>query len=938
MAVNKLLDVEEHVWSPMYGLKGNIDATVQVVMDDDGMQRTMTVPFEIKTGRNHHSHIAQTALYTLLLSDRYGELFSCRADLTTTNIGSDLEVVYGILYYLNSSETSRVSAIRNDLIHIVIQRNKLACAIRERFQLPPMLVKAHQCGKCFAQKSCFLYNKLSEEGTGKNLSAREKFDELVRYLKPVDQEFFQKWDLLLTKEEGESMKFANELWTMTSQEREKIGRCFSNVIIEPGSFLELADGAKISRFQYSFIKSELPPGFSFNDSQIAVGEPIVISDEYGHFALAKGYVTRVRRQRVTVAVDRQLHNIRRKRAGFDATNNQVFAGIMEVAKEGSTGSTQGIQPLNTILYRLDKDDFSNGMALVRNNLLQIMDETVFRAAQLRSLIVHGDAPKFKPTSSVLSLPSTQLSMNLDQQMAVEKVMAAQDYALVLGMPGTGKTTTIAHIIRALVAKGKSVLLTSYQHSAVDNILLKLQRDEIKILRLGSIAKIHPEVQEFAILDSQPKATIEELRRSWEEPRVVATTCLGINHPLFAQRTFDYCIVDEASQITLPVCLGPIRMAKVFVLVGDHYQLPPLVQNEEAVAGGLNVSLFKMLSEKHEDAVVSLTHQYRMCSNIMEISNRLIYSGRLVCGTDTVANRQMHIAKSDAWHAYHYPPNQALFSSSPSKLSPPKPKICLGNSSTCFLARALDPLVSVIFLNTDSLFPHSQDVVNGPRITNSLEASIVTLLTTLFLSSGVSPSELGIVTFYRSQIALLRQRMRSIPDATNVEMSTADRYQGRDKEAIIVSLVRSNSDGQVGDLLKDWRRINVAVTRAQSKLIIIGSKRTMTAGGGVLAGLVGLCEENGWIFTLPKDAVEGHMFDDGTGTQLTGSPFKSSPVKMSTPQSSPAERSPIRKKPNLALCPSPLQRKGGEFRLPEKRGQIRKNVRAKTIIGDILESF
>ena len=86
MAVNKLLDVEEHVWSPMYGLKGNIDATVQVVMDDDGMQRTMTVPFEIKTGRNHHSHIAQTALYTLLLSDRYGELFFlCRADLTTTN-------------------------------------------------------------------------------------------------------------------------------------------------------------------------------------------------------------------------------------------------------------------------------------------------------------------------------------------------------------------------------------------------------------------------------------------------------------------------------------------------------------------------------------------------------------------------------------------------------------------------------------------------------------------------------------------------------------------------------------------------------------------------------------------------------------------------------------------------------------------------------------
>jgi DNA replication ATP-dependent helicase Dna2 len=216
-------------------------------------------------------------------------------------------------------------------------------------------------------------------------------------------------------------------------------------------------------------------------------------------------------------------------------------------------------------------------------------------------------------------------------------MSAKDYALVLGMPGTGKTTTIAHIIRTLVAKGKSVLLTSYTHTAVDNILLKIRSDKIGILRLGASAKIHPEVREFATLAAEPKDSLEALEKSWMEPPVVATTCLTINHPLFSRRIFDYCIVDEASQITLPVCIGPIRMAQKFILVGDHYQLPPLVQNKEAMEGGLDVSLFKLLCEAHPQAVVSLEHQYRMCADVMLLSNTFIYSGRLKCGTPNVAS-------------------------------------------------------------------------------------------------------------------------------------------------------------------------------------------------------------------------------------------------------------------------------------------------------------
>lgn len=704
---------------------------------------------------------------------------------------------YGILYYLETSEVGRIPAVRHELMHMVMQRNDLACYVRERLQLPPMLKHSHLCGKCYAQKSCFLYNKLAEDGTGGNIKAKDKFDGLVRSLKPHDQDFFKKWDHLLTKEESEMMKFRRELWTMLSTEREKLGRCFANIIIEPGSATEQEGGTKINRFRYTFTKHKSTAGFSFTESQITVGEPIVISDEKGHFALANGYVTGIGKRRVTVAVDRRLHNARTRRLSFNSQTNQVFAGIMQVARGGSSPpQTQAQRATEPVLYRLDKDEFSNGMATIRNNLIQVMDNEVFKARELRSLVIEGTAPNFKPTPTAYTVQtqSAQMAMNSDQEGAIERVMAAQDYALVLGMPGTGKTTTIAHIIRALVAKGKSVLLTSYTHTAVDNILLKIRHDNIGILRLGAVAKVHSEVQDFAILAAQPKQSLEELKSSWFEPPVVATTCLGINHPIFSQRTFDYCIVDEASQITLPVCLGPIRMAKTFVLVGDHFQLPPLVQNKEALGGGLDVSLFKLLSERHPQAVVSLEHQYRMCADVMLLSNQLIYDGRLKCGNDDVAGRELSIPNPGALRKHHYGQRDTA----------PVPKsICrFPASPNCWLSRVLDPATKVLFLNTDPLLPTSLETVSGPRILNPLEAILTTQLLDAFLTAGIAPDAIGVITFYRSQLALLRQRLRHRGPVATIEMHTADKFQGRDKEAVVVSCVRSNEAGNVGELLRD----------------------------------------------------------------------------------------------------------------------------------------
>lgn len=739
---------------------------------------------------------------------------------------------------------------------MLMQRNELASYVRQRLELPPMLKSPHLCGKCYAQSPCFLYHKLVDDGNGETSGMWETFDNVAKHLTPTHQLFFQKWDDLITKEEKVAMKLRRELWTMQSDEREKVGRCFGNVIIDLEFKHEEPDGSKINRYMYAFKKRTSTASFSFAESQITTGEPIVISDEKGHFALASGYVTRVQKQRIYLTVDRQLHNARVRRTDFDPERNQVFTGIMEVIEDSVGHSTLlSAESQESVLYRIDKDEFSNGMATVRNNLIRLMDRDAFGAQALRRLIVEGATPTFIPTSSshILATSTGQASLNVDQERAIEKVMSAKDYALVLGMPGTGKTTTIAHIIRALASQGKSILLTSYTHTAVDNILLKIRDAGLGIFRLGNVTKIHPDVQEFADLAGVPMKTVQEIESAYNR-QIVATTCLGINHPIFNQRVFDYCIVDEASQITLPVCLGPIRMAKKFILVGDHYQLPPLVQNKEALEGGLDISLFKMLSENHSSSVVNLEHQYRMCEEIMALSNTLVYDGRLKCGTEAVAKRTITIPNINAFKKHHH--------DSLNLVSATSSDFCLGpDRGSCWLRDLIDPPVKACLVNTDTLLPASRESENGARIVNHCEATLCTQLVESLISTGVDPSDIGVVTLYRSQLALIKQKLRHQPA---VEMHTADKFQGRDKEVVVLSLVRSNEKQNVGDLLKDWRRVNVAFTRARTKLLVVGSAGTLN-GNELLRKFVSLMQGNGWVYDLPKNALDGHIWDE-IGTQ------------------------------------------------------------------------
>ncbi|KAH9831686.1 DNA replication ATP-dependent helicase/nuclease dna2 [Teratosphaeria destructans] len=930
MSISKLIAIEEHIWSPRYGLKGNVDATIQSSLIDHPKQaaKKLIAPFEVKTGRttNSPAHRAQTALYTLLLSDRY-----------------DVAVKAGILYYLESSTMSRIAPPLVEIRQMVQQRNRLATYIHrarypkgkdedeltemppvptpeiEESGLPTLLKNPFKCGRCYAQASCFSYHALVEDGTAESAGMIDDgkknhsmtWTEAVGHLALTSKDkteadqlkrWFGKWERLLTFEESEMSRFRKELWTMSSAEREAAGRCFGNLVLgrditstASAMTQTVVDGiegggGKINRYAYTFWRATTRTKTSFSEgTQLTIGEPVVVSSESGQWALANGYVVGATRHDITVAVDRKLGNARERLDGFDENGNHAFRGTMTAGVEDQPSNPVGAGTR----YRLDKDEFSNGLALIRNNLVTMMSSHPVHT-KLRQQIIFSAAPSFMPPSQLPAMPQSQLGdMNEDQQAAVSKVLSAQDYALILGMPGTGKTTTIAHIIRALLADDKTILLTSFTHTAVDNILTKIKdvAPPNSILRLGVPAKINPEVQKFCRLAATPRKTIDEIEEVYMGCRIVATTCMGTNHALFNRRKFDVCIVDEASQITLPTSLGPLLLARKFVLVGDHYQLPPLVQNRQALEGGLDVSLFKQLSEVHPAAVAMLGKQYRMCEEIMSLSNTLIYDGKLRCGSRAVAKRTLQLSNADGLQAFH---------TASARLS----NSCRG---PCWLKDITHPSRKVIYADTDALGKDAlETLTHGKNITNQLEATLTAQIILSFLALGVSPKDLGVITLYRSQLALLRQLFRRANISPDVEIDSADRFQGRDKECIVLSMVRSNEQGLVGELLKDWRRVNVAFTRARSKLVVLGSSRTL-GGNEVLGGFLGLVRERGWGVVLPTGAHLMHGFE--VGSQSLQSPValrsSQSEVRRWREGSSPAKsrREPGQGSPRKALLPS-----------------------------------
>ncbi|XP_056616934.1 DNA replication ATP-dependent helicase/nuclease DNA2 [Triplophysa dalaica] len=794
VTVTDFADIEENIWSPRFGLKGKIDVTAGVRIHRKGKKPIdRIVPLELKTGKESNSieHRSQVILYTLMSSDR-------RYD---PEAGFLVYLKTGSLHPVVGNHMDReLIKIRNSLAHH--RGNNLVKVDGNSHMAPlPAIVSDQQtCKYCPQRRNCALYNRTVERDPEENLTENVKdFLQLEsQHLSEVHLQYFSHWLLLCSLEAltMENKGGRRNIWLQTPQQREKSGGCIGNMRLA-GSINVLSDGV----YKHNFERREGEQTLT----GLIVGDRIVVSDQDSVLiALATGYVTDITITGVTCSLDKNL----------------------------SKYSTSTV-------FRLDQDEGASGLSTHLGNLSMLMENTP-NSERLRELIVEFRPPQFIDSlSSVLprdakdTVANILKGLNKPQKQAMKKVLLSKDYTLIVGMPGTGKTTTICTLVRILHACGFSVLLTSYTHSAVDNILLKLKRFKIGFLRLGRAQKVHHDILPFTEESGQAKdiQTLEELEELYNKELIVATTCMGVKHPIFSRRRFDFCIVDEASQISQPVCLGPLFYAQRFVLVGDHQQLPPIVQNAEARALGMDESLFKRL-EHHSDAVVQLNVQYRMNSAIMSLSNALMYEGKLECGSERTASAVLQL---------------------PSKAQVEKELdlyVCEPQYSA-WVQAALEPNNPVCFLDTSEV--PAQETVEKGGISNQTEALLVQALVTLLLKAGCRAADIGVIAPYRQQLKSISSLLQG-PTFKALEVNTVDKYQGRDKSVIIVSFVRSNTEGNLGELLQDWRRLNVAITRAKHKLLMLGSAPSLRRYPP-LEKLLCHLQEKDMIFQLPPAAHE-----------------------------------------------------------------------------------
>ncbi|KAL3833010.1 hypothetical protein ACJIZ3_007746 [Penstemon smallii] len=768
--ISEVIDIEEMAWAPKYGLKGMIDASVRIRINTNSTEASeMIMPLEFKTGKGTSGqetmeHSAQVMLYTLLMSERYM-----------------MNIQHGLLYYLHTDDTQGISVKRSDLIGLIMRRNELANDLFKASttqQLPPMLQSPNMCKGCRHLSVCTIYHK-AYGGTAEGSGLGDMYDSLVSHLTPRHTTFLRNWERLVDLEAKHMEVAKKESWCSENM-RNDHHSSLSSLVLDASDKSSQKRFCRGDRFVYRFVLRE----FSSVDTEqlhgdsssstsslnhiFKSGDYVILSTEPCHLRIANGIIVDIGNSHVSVSFAKRLR----------------LPGHWHV----SMGDD-----LHQQSWRLDKDEAMASFAIMRYNLIQLFLQTEI-SSRLRKMIVDLEMPRYDSgcvfsQDPAISYVWSQKSLNDDQRRAIIKILTAKDYALILGMPGTGKTSTMVHAVKALLMRGASILLTSYTNSAVDNLLIKLKAQGIDFIRIGRYEAVHEQIQENC-LSVMDMGSTQEIKQKMDKINVVAVTCLGISSPLLTNKRFDVCIMDEAGQITLPVSLGPLMFASKFVLVGDHYQLPPLVQSPEAKEKGMSVSLFCRLSEAHPQAIAALHCQYRMCADIMALSNALIYGNRLRCGSSEIENAKVRYR-------------------------------CSASAPT-WLMEVLNPNQPVIFINTD-LVP-AYETNDHKAVNNPTEAFIIAEVTKALLLRGIEGQDIGIITPYNSQANLIRGAV-----SEPVEIHTIDKYQGRDKDCILVSFVRSceNPRNNTASLLGDWHRINVALTRAKKKLIMVGSCTTLS---------------------------------------------------------------------------------------------------------------
>lgn len=433
------------------------------------------------------------------------------------------------------------------------------------------------------------------------------------------------------------------------------------------------------------------------------------------------------------------------------------------------------------------------------------------------------------------------SLDDSQREAVLLALRAEHVALIHGPPGTGKTTAVVEFIRQAVARGERILACAPSNVAVDNLAERLVRAGLRVVRIGHPARVQESVRDVSLaslVQDAPEQKVlrtvrhevdaglrkmhkaksrqerfsarNEVRALRAEMRqieaavtrglvdgadVVLATTIGAADPLLAERPFDRVVVDEAAQALEAACWIPLQRGKRAVLAGDHRQLPPTIHSEAAAKGGLARTLFERLAESAHAATISrmLTVQYRMHERIMAWSAARMYENRL---TPAPAVRSHLLTDLE------------------------------GITTTEWTSEAL------CYVDTAGC-GHEETVGDdeGSK-SNPGEAELVVRIVTALREAGVADTAIAIVTPYNAQVQLLRTRLDT---TAGLEIGTVDGLQGREKEAIVLSLVRSNETGQVG-FLAELRRLNVALTRARRHLTVIGDSATL-AHDRELRGLV-----------------------------------------------------------------------------------------------------
>ncbi len=451
-----------------------------------------------------------------------------------------------------------------------------------------------------------------------------------------------------------------------------------------------------------------------------------------------------------------------------------------------------------------------------------------RLAELRDLF-YSHRPFGHYTFAPMAFPY----LNKTQEEAVNEVLRAKDVAIVHGPPGTGKTTTLVEAINETLMRESQVLVCAQSNMAVDWISEKLVDRGIPVLRIGNPTRVNDKMLSFTYerrFEAHPdypqlwsirkalrdlrehrrrgdssfhqkverlksRATELEVRINGElfgEARVIACTLTGSAHRLLQGQKYNTLFIDEAAQALEAACWIPIRKVSRVVLAGDHCQLPPTVKSIAALKAGLGKTLMERIAENHPDEVNLLKIQYRMNEQIMRFSSDWFYHGQVESAPSVRHRGILDYDIPIEWRQASIddegtPPAEEFVGESFGRINKTEAQLTLDTLQRYF------------------------EKIGKQRV---LDERI----------------DVGVISPYRAQVQYLRQQLRKReffkPFRHLISVNTVDGFQGQERDIIVISLVRSNDEGQIG-FLRDLRRMNVAITRARMKLIIMGNASTMT---------------------------------------------------------------------------------------------------------------